>query len=80
MNRFDEPEFIHLIQAVLIGDAPIISEATWLSEQEVQASNELKRALGKVFALRIGPISGIVPFEVGHLRGTERTELFVERA
>jgi hypothetical protein len=58
VNRFDEPEFIHLIQAVLIGDAPIISEATWLGEQEVQASNELKRALGRSLRFALGRYQG----------------------
>jgi GNAT superfamily N-acetyltransferase len=56
--RFDEPEFSHLVQTHLIGDLPVIPESTWLSESEVHASNELKRALGKVFALRIGAYQG----------------------
>lgn len=56
--RFDEPEFTRLVQTVLIGNAPIIPETTWLSEQEAQASNELKRSFGKGLALRVGAYQG----------------------
>ena len=58
VHRFDEPEFTHLVKTHLIGNVPIIPETTWLSEPEVQASSELKRALGNIFSLRIGAYHG----------------------
>jgi len=56
--RFKEPEFTQLVQSLLLDDALIIPESTWLRDWEIEATNQLGQALRQSFALRIGAFRG----------------------